>query len=284
MKSSREIITRPQRQTSDAAFTLTELLVILGTLALLAVMLAPALAAPKPNSKTAQCLNNQRQLAVAWLMYTSDNADSLVPAINWINTSTIAPGSFMDWTSSPNVTNTIGLTNSAYSLFASYIKTAAVYKCPADIYQSTANPGPRARSVSLNMSLTGRPTFINNGGTGRNWFTAFKATGLSHPGPANIFTFIDEHPDSIDDGMFAHNPGYAPGNERWRNLPASYHNGAAGVSFADGHVEMHTWSVIKGVFPTDQPVKFIYGGPWQSINLGANADYEWVENHMPYHY
>src|SRR6202000_1210039 len=100
-------------------------------------------------------------------------------------------------------------------------------------------------------ALTSKPTFENADGTGRIWFSAVKATDLSLPGPGKIFTFMDEHPDSIDDGLFMNDPGYAPGNERWRNFPASYHNGAAGVSFADGHVEMHTWSVLTGLLPTD---------------------------------
>lgn len=269
---------------SDAAFTMTELLVILATLAVLALMLAPVLAAPKPNSKAAQCLNNQRQLALAWQMYLSDNADRLVLATAWIDQAITSPGSYMDWTGASYVTNTIGLTNAAYSPFASYIKSAAIYKCPADIYQSSANSGPRARSVSLEGALSGRPIFENNDGTGRIWFSAQKATDLSLPGPANIFTFLDEHPDSIDDGEFMNNPGYAKGQESWRNLPASYHNGAAGISFADGHAEMHTWLVLTGIFPTDQPVKFISSAPWAGMNLGIDADYEWVENHMPYHY
>lgn len=282
MKSAREIIAKQQRQVSNAGFTMTELLVILGTLALLIIMLAPAIAAPKPNSKAAQCLNNQRQLTLAWQMYLSDNADRLVTASSWVDAT--PTGSYMDWTSSPANTNTLALTNSATSLLSSYTKSAAVYKCPADIYQSSANPGPRARSVSLDMSLNGRPTFVNSDGTGRIWFSALKATDLSLPGPANIFTFIDEHPDSIDDGMFAHNPGYPQSAEHWRNLPASYHNGAAGISFADGHVEMHTWSVVSGIFPTPQPVQFISSVSWQSITVVHDGDYEWLENHMPYHY
>jgi prepilin-type processing-associated H-X9-DG protein len=110
---------------------------------------------------------------------------------------------------------------------------------------------------------------------------------LAKPGPARIFVFVDEHPDSIDDAIFALNPGYAIGNESWRNLPASYHNGGAGISFADGHADLHTWvekNTHSGTAQTFYPVTFTtYSGsaPW-SISGPQNRDYEWMEGGMPY--
>ena len=71
-----------QRQVDDrdcGAFTLTELLVVLVTLGMLATLLSPALASNQPgSSKAFQCLNNMRQLGQAWLLYSNDNHDRLV--------------------------------------------------------------------------------------------------------------------------------------------------------------------------------------------------------------
>jgi hypothetical protein len=129
------------------------------------------------------------------------------------------------------------------------------------------------------------PAFINQI-AGRTYFEARKATDLHSPGPANIYAFLDEHADSIDDILFVNNPGYAPNQEHWRNLPAGYHNGADSISFADGHCEEHRWQVWGGTFATVYPVhyiNYISSAPWASVILINNADYEWLDNHIPYH-
>jgi prepilin-type processing-associated H-X9-DG protein len=275
-----------QPQRADA-FTLLELLVVLGTVAILAVLLAPALAASKPGGKMAQCLNGKRQLSLAWQMYAADNSDLILGCTSWL------PNAFLDWTSASINTNTAYLTSPVYSLLAPYNQSAAIFKCPADYYQSAANPGPRDRSVSLNGGLTGSstgPTVEGAAPNGHYFGTGALGAGrclrmsdLAKPGPAAVFAFLDEHPDSINDGAFMNNPGYAATAERWRDLPASYHNGAAGFSFADGHAEMHVWSNSGG--QTAYPVLFqsyVAGAPWATASMVHGADYEWVEAHMPY--
>jgi prepilin-type processing-associated H-X9-DG protein len=271
---------RSNAQPNRNAFTLVELAVMIGLIAVLITVLMPALAGTKPGTIPAHCLNNQRQLAVAWQMYANDNADLFV------GNSAISLNSSMDWTSDPRTTNTVVLTDPSQSLIAAYIRNAAVYKCPADNYQSPNNPGPRARSVSCNLALGGSPTFIN--ANGFTYFSAKKIMDLNKPGPGRTFVFVDEHPDSIDDALFAFNPGYAIGQESWRNLPASYHNGGAGISFADGHAELHIW-VQKGKLPASSqtifPVNFINytagSAPWSTTGP-QNRDYEWMEGGMPY--
>jgi prepilin-type processing-associated H-X9-DG protein len=279
MISFHETGRRVAKQQSCDAFTLTELLVVLGTIGILSVILVPALAATKPGSKAAQCLNSKRQLTLAWQMYASDNSDSILSCTSWVTN-----GSFMDWSSSSANTNTDYLTNPTNALIARYVKSAAIFKCPADYYQSPAQSaiGPRVRSVSLNAALGGKPTFMNQ--NGKTYFSALKTSDLGIPGPAAVFAFLDEHPDSINDGQFMLDPGYAPGMEHWRDLPASYHNNAGSFSFADGHSEIHLWMVNKPPFPTVYPVTYqtSFPSPWAKKNLGANADYEWMENHMPY--
>jgi len=76
MKLPRQSIPEPA---SRAGFTLIELCVVLATVAVLAAVLLPALADTKPNSQAFQCLNNQRQIMLAWQMYAADNSDLLPP-------------------------------------------------------------------------------------------------------------------------------------------------------------------------------------------------------------
>ncbi|HTR41364.1 MAG TPA: type II secretion system protein [Pseudomonadales bacterium] len=266
-------------QKSDAGgFTFTELLVVIAVLAILMSVLASAFASVKPESKVVQCLDGKRQLTLAWEMYASDNSDKLMNINSWVS-------DIMDWTSSSQNTNTALLTNPANALIAGYNNSAFAFKCPADYYQSTANPGSRVRSVSMNIMLTGTPIIEGIGANFRKYLIAKKLSDLAQPGPAMVYVFLDEHADSINDGTFAFNAGYSRGLEKWRDLPAAYHDGACGMSFADGHVEMHPWLEKSGVNKTIYPVliqTYVSNAPWSAVNLGISQDYEWLDEHIPY--
>jgi prepilin-type processing-associated H-X9-DG protein len=170
----------------------------------------------------------------------------------------------------------------------SYVKSAALFKCPADKYQSPYNPWPRCRSVSLNGALGGSgPSVQGTNPAGRRYYgmgslgagrAVQKMSELNKPGPTRTFLILDEHPDSINDAAFMHDPGYPQGQERWRDFPASYHNGAAGISFADGHTEMHKWRDPR----TCLPVQYTDTDPWKTLNLGISLDYEWLQDGMPW--
>ncbi len=60
--------------------------------------------------------------------------------------------------------------------------------------------------------------------------------------PANIFVFIDEHEDSVDDAQFLTWPNP---DDRWVNLPADRHGQVGVLSFADGHAEQWKWKSHK---------------------------------------
>jgi prepilin-type N-terminal cleavage/methylation domain-containing protein/prepilin-type processing-associated H-X9-DG protein len=261
---------------AEKGFTLLELLVVLATVALLAVTLLPALAAGRPNNQTMQCGSNLRQLTLAWQMYAQDNGDHVVFPPS-------AVGGTMGWqpTSTDN-TNTALLLNPQVSYLAPYLSTASVFKCPADTFQSPNSPGPRARSYSLDGLLGGSAKNAVNTLPGRTYFAIHKLTDLAPTGPkpAGVLVWLDEQADSINDGVFYENAGMAVGTEKWEDLPGSYHNGACGLSFMDGHVVFHRWTDSRTLAPVLYSV-------WQTepnygVTLASSADFEFVDNLLPY--
>jgi type II secretory pathway pseudopilin PulG len=270
---------------SQTAFTLVELLVVIGTIALLAVVLLPAFAGAKPDGQAIQCRNNLRQLTVGWTMYAGDNTDKFLDPAKWVSGK-------MDWGNSVDNTDVSSMLNTDALIFP-YVKSATFFKCPADVYQSPQNMGPRIRSYSLDGVLGGAPSLGSNYAPGnppemRTYITTYKVSELSKPGPGNIYVFLDEHPDSINDGAFMLNAGRYPiGNEKWRDFPGSLHNRCVSISFADGRAEMHRWlkyTTCQGVeyksfsttsLPCTTPLN-------QMANIGSSPDYEWLEDRMPY--
>lgn len=271
-----------------------ELLVVIAIIAILAALLLPVLNSAKEKARGIKCLSNTKQLTLAWIVYQGDNQDSLMalnPPSSGIGGAIDAGLNWMDWGANLNSaggykeTDTLGLTGPT-ALMAKYAPQAGLYKCPSDIYQSAQNPGPRSRSYAMNGALTGKPTFVNSL-PNRTYFTAMTTGDLVCPGPSDIFVFLDEQADSLNDLQFMTDPGYAQGQEKWRDLPASYHNKCGSFSFADGHSEIHVWMSKKWA-PWSFPVLMqTYAtssvSPWGKLTIGVNVDYEWLEDHMPYH-
>jgi prepilin-type N-terminal cleavage/methylation domain-containing protein len=254
------------------AFTLIELLVVIAIIAILAAMLLPALSKAKCKAQAVSCMNNGRQLMYAWQLYAGDYADKLVGNYGFQETQTErttadATQSYpyrtwavdiMSWAAVPNsdVTNVDLLRNAS---LGSYVGgNLGIYKCPADRYlsnlQSLAGYPARVRSMSMNEFVGPYdPTWTSGKNTyWPNYRQFLKLTEI--PNPANIFVTVDEHPNSINDGyiqILKNDVAFFDGVTKWNDLPASYHCGACGFSFADGHSELHKW---KGSKATILPV------------------------------
>ena len=228
-------------------FTLIELLVVIAIIAILAGMLLPALAKAKTKAQGVMCMSNTKQLMLAWQMYNGDNDDRIIMSFHGGNTLAEANNArnapwvigWLDWGTSQDNTNTLYLIDERYSKLAKYFGNARnIFKCPADIYLSSAqkNRGwkERVRSLSGNIGIG-----EGNAETGP-WENIYKhirkTSEFLFPGPSETWVYLDEHPDSINDAGF-----FNPRSNSWIDQPATYHNGASGFSFADGHAEVHKW-------------------------------------------
>ncbi len=243
------------------AFTMIELLVVIAIIAILAAILLPVLDHAKQRALGIQCMDNLHQIGIGLKMYCDDGAGFFPinlsevtdsdQTVNWI-------AGMMDYGSPDQSTNSAVLVNSHYSQLAAYVKNPAVYRCPAD--RSTQKPNlqgpPRVRSYSMSGAigcedLTGTP----RGGPNMSlqifpppapaslWVVYTKESQIvGGLGSADIWTLVDEHPDSINDGVFG---SVMTSSDKstwiWDDVPAKWHNNSCSFAFADGHSEIHHW-------------------------------------------
>jgi prepilin-type N-terminal cleavage/methylation domain-containing protein/prepilin-type processing-associated H-X9-DG protein len=237
-------------------FTLIELLVVIAIIAILAAMLLPALGRAKLSALAASCMNDKKQLTLAWVMYAGDNTDHL--AINsdpHVHNTTYYPvGSAspswitgtIDWTTGQYNTNTSFVVSDRYSLLGSYLsQTYKVFACPAANFVSPAQSAlgwdHRVRSVAMDGAVGEGYKYQEPGNPfgWTQWYVAKKTTDFHSPGPTDAWVFTDEHPDSVDDALL-YTANYPV--TKFTELPGNQHGGACGISFADGHSEIHKWT------------------------------------------
>ena len=234
----------------ESAFTLVELFTVLVVIAVLSTLLFPVLAASRPPAQAYQCLENQRRMVLAWRLYSDDyngkialNYSSMSGGVTPDPTSPIATnGNWVqgDVASPPAWTNTLLI--KVGSLFP-YTKSVALYKCPADpttVFSAYVQL-PRTRSISMNCWLNPSNAWNSACRVFRN------QTDITNPAPANLWVFLDENPATINDGFFVCDPSNPT---KWVDIPAAYHGGGSGISFADGHAIIRKWSdpvVLRGL-------------------------------------
>jgi prepilin-type N-terminal cleavage/methylation domain-containing protein/prepilin-type processing-associated H-X9-DG protein len=274
-----------------AAFTLIELLVVIAVIAILAALLLPTLGRAKARSQGVYCLNNTRQLLLAWRMYVDDNRDEL-PFAYARNPTPPGNAAYVWVKGEMDNTNPRFVDNWNYdstirkgAIWPYCAKSIAVWHCPADTSRGINPQGQHVirRSVSMNNWIGGdgaRPDDNYKGGWGTaapGSTVARKLTQIRHPDPAQNWVMLDERQDSINNGFFpVQMDGYPnPATTYLANYPASNHGGAAGVAFADGHSEIHKWRDARTMPPIVRSLPLIVPSP-------NNVDVVWLQDHSPH--
>jgi prepilin-type N-terminal cleavage/methylation domain-containing protein/prepilin-type processing-associated H-X9-DG protein len=191
------------------AFTLVELLVVIGIIAVLIAILMPALGKARETARRVNCMSNLRQLTTAWLAYAQANRGQLIPAENNIDS----------WADAGNTDDAI-----VAGLLYPWVPDPRVYRCPNDPVQQNQ------RSYSINTFCNGAGAFFNVPSV--NNVARIRET-------SRTFVFIEEFdPRGYNMGSFLlFNSG-----DVWIDYPVSWHNRGACASFADGHVEYFRWA------------------------------------------
>jgi prepilin-type N-terminal cleavage/methylation domain-containing protein len=188
-----------------AAFTLVELLVVIGIIALLISILLPSLNQARENAKQTQCLSNVRQLSLAFMMYANENKGKL-PHLT-ASRSARRVSDWVHWQIGRNINE---------SNVARYLNTGAgvskdTLRCPSDNWQAhellgnSPSDGPYPYSYAVS-------TFIMNNDVNN------RSVDLGRIKNASRKIFLAEEDErTIDDGHWVND-----GGPNGTNTPSNY--------------------------------------------------------------
>jgi len=260
-------------KTPTRAFTLIELLVVIAIIAILAAMLLPALSKAKDQSYVVNCLNNQKQLCLAFIMYSHDNND-VMPSRYFQGLEMYAGGYWQ----APNISPGMTVAQAVAAVQASlskgplwnYCKNFGSYHCPADLRFKNRQPG-----VHWAYDSYSKVDGMNGGFWHPDWIVKFTEV----PEPVRTLVFVEEADSrNYNLGTWVINPE----SRGWVDALAVFHAVKSGIGFADGHAEGHKWledTTIRAAAAAQNNLDTPFYWPKKTPR---DRDFDWVELRYKY--
>jgi len=262
---------------SRGAFTLIELLVVIAIIAILAALLLPALGRAKRKAQGISCMSNSKQLVTGFIMWALDNEDRAL--FSWSGTDPNGVPAWCDGAMA-SLPDAVDETIIERSPTFQNVPSLKVFRCPSDrsAFTYAQQTRPRIRSYSMNGYLGYPGGTIPPNCTPRGPYKpALKLSEITRPSPADIFVFLDEHENTINDSHFTAFGSLVSDPGDFLDTPSGRHGNATGFAFADGHSEIHKWvdsDIQKTTYTSAGSPTYVKG-----IGTSGPRDYMWWTNH-----